>query len=285
MTALENFIFRTFDIMGRSTRGDYWWIMPALWAGILFMLYLDIQTVWGNLLDYQKPSLNPLHYGSFLLFFATLFSRFSLTIRRLHDSGRSAKWVMLPVKALWISIIILMGAFSIIATTIVNAGAPGQIEAITISTMFAFYISEDSWQVAFLMANALDGQILPLLRDTLANIPAAEVFGEMRSSLQEDGPAGENADTLLMMVILGILAAPVVMMTLFFYMMLRPSDERENGYGRPDRAMNFGNLRDGDHNPYAAYAILAQQDQPVDQAARKAEVQSLYQSRVLGRRD
>jgi uncharacterized membrane protein YhaH (DUF805 family) len=71
---------------GRSRRGDFWW----------FTVFLLLVYALAFLLD---TSTNTSVFGAFALL-AFLLPSLSLLVRRLHDSDRSARWlliVFLPV--------------------------------------------------------------------------------------------------------------------------------------------------------------------------------------------
>ena len=71
---------------GRSRRGDFWWFMVFLLLVYALVFLLDTAT-------------NTPVFGAFALL-AFLLPSLSLLVRRLHDSDRSARWlliVFLPV--------------------------------------------------------------------------------------------------------------------------------------------------------------------------------------------
>ena len=83
--------------------------MPANWLVIFVNLPRDLTEVWSFLLERRIPPLNPLHYGSLLMFMLTLIPCQSLTVRRLHDSGKSAKWVKLRFVATTSGVMLVIG--------------------------------------------------------------------------------------------------------------------------------------------------------------------------------
>jgi uncharacterized membrane protein YhaH (DUF805 family) len=94
-----------FRFRGRETRSEFW---P--YAGVAVALYLVVG--WAVLIPIMLPVLNASfsdHFGSFLkmeshfllasvLMFAALVAILAAAVaRRLHDSGRSAFWGLLPL--------------------------------------------------------------------------------------------------------------------------------------------------------------------------------------------
>lgn len=94
--ALDSVITKYFTLKGRASRSEYWWYtlmsLIILTAAVIFDIYLFDPTA--------PVSLNPLSYftGFWLIF--TLIPTFTVTVRRLHDSGKSGVWYLsfgLPV--------------------------------------------------------------------------------------------------------------------------------------------------------------------------------------------
>lgn len=78
---------RTFEIRGRSRRKEYWYYTLFL---LLISLPLFIIDVSFDLLIDEDTGLL-----SSLFFLATLITSLTVTIRRLHDIGRSGWWILL----------------------------------------------------------------------------------------------------------------------------------------------------------------------------------------------
>ncbi|SUZ71263.1 uncharacterized protein METZ01_LOCUS24117 [marine metagenome] len=70
------------EFSGRASRGEYWWftIANTILAGIFWLL--------GNLGG-------PVSILSLLYLIAVLVPNLSITVRRLHDTGRSGWWLPL----------------------------------------------------------------------------------------------------------------------------------------------------------------------------------------------
>lgn len=274
--AFDSFIFKAFDILGRSSRAEYWCVMPILWAVMVGLIWFDARSVAFTLDSGEMPSLNPLTYGSFLFILITAIPRLTLSVRRLQDSGRKAKWATIPYSAAFLA---LMGFFGL-----VTSGAfviEGDFSGAAMPMMYAF------------SSGSVDGTVLAIY-EILSNIEHIRFVGQIPSGDQlatamGDETMGGPATALPMLLMLGMMFLyPPLAMLLYTLFMTLPSEEDENAYGLPSN-VNHGPKRaaKGEHNAFASYAILTRQDQkPTDEeiAARKATVHSLYESRVLGRR-
>lgn len=74
-----------FQFEGRSSRGSYWYFS-------LFLLIVSIATAFFDALFIPGNELSPL---SSLFSLATLIPSISISVRRLHDIGRSGWWNLL----------------------------------------------------------------------------------------------------------------------------------------------------------------------------------------------
>ncbi|MFV2053838.1 DUF805 domain-containing protein [Aliiroseovarius sp. YM-037] len=278
-TALENFIFKPVNVWSRATRAEYWWIIPPIWIAMLIFLAIDLNSIWASLLAREIPSLNPFNYGSFFLFTLTAIPRYALTVRRLHDSGRRAKWAFLPFTAFFLTISLLLGLGSAMLTT---PGSPFGAGAAFAAVLTAGYW-ENIWDVLFLLAASAEGASMPNLPDV--QMPETSFFLGRIADVIAENPA-QNTPMLVVMSIL--VFGPFIAMGLFISFMLLPSQDKENAFGQPVQVSNPSRTGDSAkqaHNPFAAYAILDQPevvDDAATRAARKREVKALYQSRVLG---
>jgi len=74
-----------FQFEGRSSRGAYWYFS-------LFLLIVSVATAFFDALFIPENELSPL---SSLFSLATLIPSISISVRRLHDIGRSGWWNLL----------------------------------------------------------------------------------------------------------------------------------------------------------------------------------------------
>jgi len=93
------------DFQGRASRSEYW-----LFALLIFLVALGLAilnaVVMGVTGSAQPNMLILLLYGVFLL--ATIIPSLSVTFRRLHDTDRSAWWILISFVPLIGSIALLV---------------------------------------------------------------------------------------------------------------------------------------------------------------------------------
>ena len=99
--SIKQFFSRYTDFRGRTPRSGYWWVVLFLVLGSLVMWAVDMFLFEGRypqeLLD---QGLGPVS----LLFIAAVFiPNLALGFRRLHDSGRSAWWILVFLGPLVVS--------------------------------------------------------------------------------------------------------------------------------------------------------------------------------------
>ena len=93
-----NIITKKFsDFKGRARRKEYW--MYSLFQGVIgFSLYLISFIFFTNILNYSNEKGL---YSSLLLFVIFLMLHFipniAITVRRLHDTGKSGWWYLLSL--------------------------------------------------------------------------------------------------------------------------------------------------------------------------------------------
>ena len=85
------------NFSGRARRKEYW--MYSLFQGVIgFSLYLISFIFFTNILDYSNEKGL---YSSLLLFVIFLMLHFipniAITVRRLHDTGKSGWWYLLSL--------------------------------------------------------------------------------------------------------------------------------------------------------------------------------------------
>lgn len=76
---------RYFEIKGRSTRRQYWTFI--LFHTLAIFLFFTADLMLGNKV--------PVLYTIYLL--ASMIPAITLAVRRMHDSGRSGWWTIVPV--------------------------------------------------------------------------------------------------------------------------------------------------------------------------------------------
>ncbi len=287
--AFENFAFKAFDFNGRASLLEYWVVMPAIWAVIIFLAIGDGQEFWGMLLARQVPPLNPLYWDAILIFLLTLIPRLSLTVRRLHDCGKSGKWARLPYVCLFSSFWLVIGFGSAILTSNIGNGDNDAFAAMSIFAIFAFSSVESAWDAIFGVAaimNALGiDAIIAVLAELFApaeNIDINRGFGNAVDGLQSK-PV-EEATMILLIVVL--VATPFVTAMLHLFFMISPSVPEDERLG--SMKMSGSSLRRKgkvSDNPFEGYKYLYERSPEQEAAhkeAAKEEIRSLYQQRVLG---
>lgn len=289
-SAFEKFAFRGINFWDRATRLEYWAVMPVIWGLIIWAFVVDAREIWEYLLRREIPPLNPLFYESIVLFFLTLVPRFSLTVRRLHDSGRSGKWATLPVSAL-ISGIILMFGLSTFLITATDTGFQMLSIGIILGALVAG-AADTFWEAAFGTAAALNAvgwdALWAGVAESWSSAPRLEaeeakaVAGNVAQGLKESPIEGGS----LLIAMIGTVATPFVCVALHLFFMLLPSDPEGNGYGESS-VPSAASFRKGptSHNPMEGYGHLFEKT-PEEQAylkqKQKEELKVLYRERVLG---
>ena len=88
--AVESYVFRAFQFRGRAGRGEYGWVFLAQVVLYAVCVIADLATLSAA----GMPSLNPLAYATVIFFLLNIVPGLALTARRLHDTGRSAFWML-----------------------------------------------------------------------------------------------------------------------------------------------------------------------------------------------
>ncbi|MCD6045952.1 MAG: hypothetical protein K0R48_1115 [Gammaproteobacteria bacterium] len=89
---------------GRARRKEYWY----------FILFNTIVTIFLSLIDFFLFSQSGLGIFCFIYGLAVLIPSFAVFVRRLHDTGRSAWWL------LWI-LIPLIGGIVLLVVTVLDS--------------------------------------------------------------------------------------------------------------------------------------------------------------------
>ncbi|MDV4145002.1 MULTISPECIES: DUF805 domain-containing protein [Shimia] len=108
IAAAESVVFKSFQTRGRATRAEYWWWGLVQFCALTACVWLDFTRHFAT----QTPPLNPIEYASFVFAMVTLPANFCVTIRRLHDSGRSGFWYLITlvplIGGIWFLILMLL---------------------------------------------------------------------------------------------------------------------------------------------------------------------------------
>jgi len=98
--AIGECFFNYANFRDRATRAEYWW-----WA-----LFVCVVLLVALVLDYVI--FRDWTVGPFYLVFglASLLPGLSVTVRRLHDTGRSGWWIMIPMGAAFLFVAVTVGA-------------------------------------------------------------------------------------------------------------------------------------------------------------------------------
>lgn len=284
----ENFAFKAMKFDDRASPLEYWCVMPVIWLLILVMVPGDAHAFWGFLLAREVPPLNPFYYESLMLFIITFIPRLSLTVRRLHDSGKSGKWAKLPFVAVSSGLVLILGLGSAILTSNVGGDA-GAMAAVGMGMAFGGVDSDSIWNSIFAVAAILNAigwdAIWALFAEMQANVPAPDVAGGISNIAKEMQKEPALTSTMLLVMVV-MIATPFVAIMLHFFFMISPSELDENSFGPGKR--KHKTLVEGPKsaNPFAGYKYLYERSPEQEAQLRinqKEEIRSLYQTRVLAK--
>ena len=288
LSFFENFAFKAMKFDGRASPLEYWCVMPVIWLLILVMVPGDAHAFWGFLLAREVPPLNPFYYESLMLFIITFIPRLSLTVRRLHDSGKSGKWAKLPFVAVSSGLVLILGLGSAILTSNVGGDA-GAMAAVGMGMAFGGVDSDSIWNSIFAVAAILNAigwdAIWALFAEMQANVPAPDVAGGISNIAKEMQKEPALTSTMLLVMVV-MITTPFVAIMLHFFFMISPSELDENSFGAGKR--KHKTLVDGPKsaNPFAGYKYLYERSPEQEAQLRinqKEEIRSLYQTRVLAK--
>ncbi|MGJ8615313.1 MAG: DUF805 domain-containing protein [Sulfitobacter sp.] len=279
----ENFAFKALKFDDRASPLEYWCVMPVIWLLIIAMIPGDARTFWNFLLSREIPPLNPFYYESFMLFVVTLIPRLSLTVRRLHDSGKSGKWAKLPYISVVSGIYLSLGVLSAMASMGGGLGNSMTVFAIGISMVMGN--AESAWSAIFASAAVLNAMGWDAIIAILSELSGPAQKIDIQQGIQA-ASRGAKTEPSLMLVMLIMVALPFVTAMLHLFFMISPS---KPDYDRAGSApMTMASLRqkgETSANPFAGYKYLYERSAEQDaahKAAAKDEIKSLYQQRVLG---
>ena len=107
--ALQNVLMNNYaNLNGRASRSEYWWFV--LFNFIVNIVTLVIDLTLGSMITYDMG------YVGLIAFLALLLPTVSVSVRRLHDIGKSGWWILLAI----IPIVNFIGIFVIIVFTIME---------------------------------------------------------------------------------------------------------------------------------------------------------------------
>jgi len=267
------FITRVFDFKGRSSRPEYWSVMPVLWVVMLIALWGDILKIEQVLLQRQIPSLNPFHYTSILIFFVTLVPRLSLNIRRLHDSGRSCIFVIVPVFVMFSVLALVSGMTGAMMNSSLTGISDGPDDPANVIYPIRLYLSSPPlyWAEVFEIAKVFDATGITTISNLVEEILAQNGRVDIRRENTDlsIGIFGSFTHTFAMILIYAVLLlTPVSSMLTHMVFGVIGSNPKANRYGLAPNA-----------------AISDQsglKDPPLSK--REIEINALYQKRILKER-
>lgn len=98
ISAIGSVLSKYFQIRGRASRSEFWWWSLAQFFGLLACISVDLAL--------YDPATTQIGFFSFVTpvyVLGTLIPNFTVTIRRLHDIGRSGLWYLISIcpLAIW----------------------------------------------------------------------------------------------------------------------------------------------------------------------------------------
>ena len=107
--AVQNVLMNNYaKLNGRASRSEYWWFV--LFNFIVNIVTFVIDLTLGSMITYDMG------YVGLIAFLALLLPTVSVSVRRLHDIGKSGWWILLAI----IPIDNFIGIFVIIVFTIME---------------------------------------------------------------------------------------------------------------------------------------------------------------------
>lgn len=104
--SIRAFFSRYTDFRGRTPRSGYWWVVLFLVAVSFVMWAVDMVLFEGI---YPQTLLEQgFGPGSILFIAATFIPNLALGFRRLHDTGRSAWWILIGLVPIVGAIVLLV---------------------------------------------------------------------------------------------------------------------------------------------------------------------------------
>ena len=107
--AVQNVLMNNYaNLNGRASRSEYWWFV--LFNFIVNIVTLVIDLTLGSMITYDMG------YVGLIAFLALLLPTVSVSVRRLHDIGKSGWWILLAI----IPIVNFIGIFVILVFTLME---------------------------------------------------------------------------------------------------------------------------------------------------------------------
>ena len=107
--AVQNVLMNNYaNLDGRASRSEYWWFV--LFNFIVNIVTFVIDLTLGSMITYDMG------YVGLIAFLALLLPTVSVSVRRLHDIGKSGWWILLAI----IPIVNFIGIFVILVFTLME---------------------------------------------------------------------------------------------------------------------------------------------------------------------
>ena len=107
--AVQNVLMNNYaNLNGRASRSEYWWFV--LFNFIVNIVTFVIDLTLGSMITYDMG------YVGLIAFLALLLPTVSVSVRRLHDIGKSGWWILLAI----IPIVNFIGIFVILVFTLME---------------------------------------------------------------------------------------------------------------------------------------------------------------------
>lgn len=107
VSAVQNYLLNGLDFSGRASRAAFWWPVSLVSA---LTLFLALRDAW-EIFVFGLGAFNLLGSPTLWLIFITAPLSFSVTVRRLHDSGKSSLYLLalgIPMVGWLICLVFLM---------------------------------------------------------------------------------------------------------------------------------------------------------------------------------
>ena len=105
-TAVKSVLGKYATFSGRAVRSEYWWWSLALI--ILFVLLAIVEgAIISPILGFDQFSSNAGHPLSLLVCLTILLPSIAVTVRRLHDTDRSGRWLLVGLVPLVGNLVLL----------------------------------------------------------------------------------------------------------------------------------------------------------------------------------
>ena len=107
--AVTNVVINNYvNFEGRASRSEYWWFI--LFNLIINIVTFAIDSTLGTMITYDMG------YVGFIALLALLLPSISVSVRRLHDIGKSGWWILIGI----IPIVNFIGIFVILVFTLME---------------------------------------------------------------------------------------------------------------------------------------------------------------------